>query len=106
MERRKLTSNRDYLATYPRICAHIIAESLGYATPLCAASILRDANEDRENWCEWIFSCYDRDPKPAVRNSIANRHRHRGYMAEYQHALRIVRHKLETGEGPTLASWF
>ena len=105
MEREERTS-RDYLARYPRICAHIIAESLGYATPLCAASILKDAKEDQENWCEWIFSCYDRDPKPAVRNAIANRHRHKGYMAEYRHALSIVRHQLETGEGPTLASWF
>lgn len=105
MERRERT-NRDYLARYPRICAHIISESLGYATPLCAASILKDANEDRENWCEWIFSCYDRNPKRAVRNAIVNRHYHQGYMAEYQHALQIVRHQLETGKGPTFASWF
>ena len=102
----KEPTSKDYLARYPRICAHIIAESLGYATPLCAASILKDAREDRENWCEWIFSCYNRDPKPAVRRAIEGRHRHKGYMAEYRHALQIVRHQLETGEGPTLASWF
>ena len=102
----KERTNRDYLTRYPRICAHIIAESLGYATPLCAATILKDAREGRENWCEWIFSCYDKDPKPAVRRAIEGRHRHKGYMAEYPHALQIVRHQLETGEGPTLASWF
>ena len=106
MDRKQLETNRDYLARYPRICAHIIAESLGYATPLCAASILKDAREGQENWCEWIFSCYDKDPKQAVRRAIENRHRHKGYMAEYQHALQIVRHQLDTGEGPTLASWF
>lgn len=105
MERKERTS-RDYLARYPRICAHIIAESLGYATPLRAASILKDAKEDRENWCEWIFSCYNKDPKPAVRGAIERRHHHKGYMAEYQNALRIVRRQLETGEGPTFASWF
>ena len=106
MDRRELTASKDYLARYPRICAHIIAESLGYATPLCAASILKDAREDRENWCEWIFSCHGKEPKQAVRRAIENRHRHQGYMAEYQHALSIVRHQLETGKGPDLASWF
>lgn len=106
MDKKRLTDSRDFLARYPRICAHIIAESLGYATPLCAASILKDATEDRENWCEWIYSCYARDPKPAVRRSIEGRHGHRGYMAEYQNALQIVRHQLETGDGPAFASWF
>ncbi len=99
-------TNRDYLTRYPRICAHIIAESLGYATPLCAASILKDAHEDRENWCEWIYSCYDKDPKRAVRRAVEGRHHHQGYMAEYRQALQIVRHQLETGKGPNLASWF
>jgi hypothetical protein len=57
---------------YPRITAHIICESLGYATPSCAARILKDAKEGRENWCEWIYSCYDRDPRKAVQNAIRN----------------------------------
>jgi len=106
MERKKLVSNEDYLARYPRICAHIIAESLGYATPLCAAGILRDAKEGMENWCEWVYSCYERDPKPVVRDSIQRRHHHEGYMASYALALQIVRRQLDSGEGPTLASWF
>src|SRR5437870_4302405 len=33
----------DIMRRYPRITAHIIAESLGYATPTKAALILRDA---------------------------------------------------------------
>ncbi len=103
---RKKSSRDEYLARYPRICAHIIAESLGYATPRLAACILKDAKEGRENYCEWIHSCYDRDPRPAVERAIKNRHRHRGYMASYELALRIVRSELETGQGPTLASWF
>jgi len=106
MGKRKLNSNEDYLARYPRICAHIIAESLGYATPLCAAGILRDAKEGRENWCEWVYSCYACDPKPVVRDAIKKRQSHEGYMASYKLALQIVRRQLDDGEGPTFASWF
>ncbi len=106
MGRQELASNEDYLTRYPRICAHIIAESLGYATPLCAAGILRDAKEGRENWCEWVYSCYNRDPKPVIERAIRNRKTHEGYMASYELALQIVRRQLDTGERPTFASWF
>ena len=87
---RKLETAQDYLCRYPRICAHIISESLGYATPSKAAIILKDAKEGNENWCEWIYSCYNRNPRPAVQSAIRNRHTHKGYMAEYQLALQIV----------------
>ncbi|MCQ3921645.1 MAG: hypothetical protein DPW13_11915 [Planctomycetes bacterium] len=102
----RLDSPDDYLKRYPRICAHIIAESLGYATPSNAARILKDAKEGNENWCEWIYSCYQRNPRPAVEGAIRGRGHHRGYMAEYCQALAIVRHQLNTGEAPLLASWF
>ena len=91
---------------YPRITAHIIAESLGYATPSKAALILKDAREGKENWCEWIYSCYDRDPKKAVRNAIRNRHHHEGFMAEYKLALALVKRAIETDDEPIFASWF
>ncbi len=103
---RKLGTAVDYLHRYPRICAHIIAESLGYATPGVAATILKDAHEGKENWCEWIFSCYDRDPRRAVSSAIRGRKAHHGYMASYELALSIVRHQLDTGRRPDLASWF
>lgn len=106
MTRPELSSPDDYLRRYPRLCAHIIAESLGYATPLTAARILQDAAEGRENYCEWIFACYQADPAKAVRAAIQRRAHHRGYMASYEQALALVRHQLDTGEGPTLASWF
>jgi len=83
-----------------------MAESLGYALPEVAASILKDGREGSENWCEWIFSCYDRKPERAVEDAIRNRHHHTGYMASYPQALAIVRRKLATGEGPSFASWF
>ena len=44
--------------------------------------------------------------RPAVERAIRNRHHHEGYMAAYKLALKIVRHELETGEGPMFASWF
>lgn len=106
MRRRQLSTPQDFLGKYPRICAHIIAESLGYATPELAASILRDAKKGSENYCEWIAACYAGDPRPAVERAIRNRHRHRGYMASYRQALQIVQHTNETGEGPMFASWF
>jgi len=106
MKRKNLVTAHDYLARYPRICAHIIADSLGYAVPLVVARILRDARENKQNFCEWIDACYNQDPRPAVQRAIRNRHTHTGYMASYELALRIVRYELETGESPLLASWF
>ena len=107
-----MTSNRtleapgNYLKAYPRICAHIICESLGYATPTKAASILMDAHRRQQNWCEWIYSCYNCDPLPAVRNAIRTRHSHHGYMAEYAVAKALVDRANQKGEEPMFASWF
>src|SRR3990170_4269672 len=42
-----------------------------------------DGMNGRENWCEWIYSSYNRDARRALRDAIRNRHNHRGYMAEY-----------------------
>jgi len=91
---------------YPRLTAHVITESLGYATPSSAARILKDAREARKNYCEWIYSCYDGDPLLAVKNAIRNRHTHRGFMAEYKLALALVRRAIETGYEPIFGSWF
>jgi len=91
---------------YPRITAHIIAESLGYATPSRAAAILRDAYLGRKNYCEWIDACYNGDALAAVRNAIRNRHIHKGFMADYKLALVLVRSALDTGDEPIFGSWF
>jgi len=102
----KELSVKETMKIYPRITAHIIAESLGYATPSCAARILKDARENRENYCEWVYSCYNKNPLGAVRDSIRNRHYHRGFMAEYKLAKKLVDRAIETGEEPLLGSWF
>ena len=96
----------DVVCRYPRVVAHVIAESLGYATPSLAARIVADALQGQPNHCEWIASCYGSDPRRALRNAIARRHRHHGYMAGYRQALELVRHTIETGEQPLFASWF
>ena len=105
-ERAQPEAPGDYLRHYPRTCAHIIAESLGYATPTKAAHILMDAHHRRENWCEWIYSCYQRNPLAAVQDALRNRHHHTGYMAEYKLARALVTHALKTGDEPLFASWF
>lgn len=97
---------RETMKRYPRITAHVMAESLGYATPSCAARILKDAKEGRENYCEWIYSCYDKNPLRAVRDSIKRRHHHKGFMAEYRQAYALVKRAIETREEPLFASWF
>jgi hypothetical protein len=96
----------EYLRRYERTCATIIAFSLGYATPHCAANILKDAHERQQNYSEWIYECYRADPLPAVRDAIRSRHHFKGYMSEYQAALAIVRRANQSGEHPPFASWF
>jgi len=96
----------EIMRKYPRITAHIIAESLGYATPSCAARILKDAREDRKNYCEWIYSCYTTEPLKAVQDSIKNRHHHKGFMCDYKLALKLVNRAIETGQEPLFGSWF
>lgn len=103
---KKEYSTKEIMKKYPRITAHIIAESLGYTTPSCAVAILKDVRDGKENCCEWIYSCYGSDPKKAVQDSIRNRHRHEGYMAEYKLALALVKRAIETNDEPIFASWF
>ena len=60
----------EFTARYPRITAHIIAESLGYATPESAARIGLDGLYERENCCEYIYSCYDRNARACLQRAI------------------------------------
>ena len=91
---------------WPRIVAHIICESLGYAVPSLAARILLDAILGQENWCEWVDAVYGRNPALPVRAAIRRRHYHKGYMAEYQHAKALVDRANTEHREPVFASWF
>jgi hypothetical protein len=96
----------EFMRRYPRITAHIISESLGYAHPRRAARIALDGLHNMENYCEWIHSCYQGNSREALQRSIRNRHFHAGYMSDYGLAKRLVDCCLETGDEPAFASWF
>jgi hypothetical protein len=90
---------REFMRRYPRVTAHIISESLGYATPTTAAMIGLDGMKGKENYCEWIWACYGKDAREALQNSIERRHYHKGYMSWYKEgALPLVRHAIEIEE--------
>lgn len=99
-------STQEAMACFPGVVAHIIAESLGYATPSRAASILSDALAGRPNHCEWISACFGGDPRSAVVQAIESRAGHKGYMASYEQARQLVDRALETKNEPMLGSWF
>lgn len=94
------------MCAYPRINAHIVAESLGYASPIAAAQILKDAKEGRPNYSEWVLTCYRGNSRKLVENAIRHRHMHKGYMAWYEKAFALVKDAIETGNDPPFASWF
>jgi hypothetical protein len=96
----------DIIGRWPRLIAHVICCSLGYATPECAANIVRDYLAKRENWCEWCYSCYNRDPGKVLDHAYCGRHSHQGYMSEYFQAIGIVARKLLFNKSPEFASWF
>ena len=109
MKRRKPVeemSTEDVRKRWLRVTAHVIAESLGYATPDQAAAIVRDGLLLRKNYCEWVATCYEGDALRVLKDSISRRRYHTGFMAEYRPALQIVRRQNETDLGPGLASWF
>jgi hypothetical protein len=101
-----LDTNEAVLRRYPRICAHIICESLGYAAPSTASSILRAVIHKQQHYCEWVQSCFGCDPILPVKNAISHRHWHHGYMSEYRQAIALVQEAIQTGNEPIFASWF
>ncbi|MCD6290016.1 MAG: hypothetical protein J7M34_05880 [Anaerolineae bacterium] len=101
------------LRRYPRIIAHMIAESLGYFTPKAAANALLAHKMGEPFHCEmyvYMAGSYgDEEVRKAgedfLKLAIRNRRWHNGYMSSYKHARRLVEADLE-GCGPVLASWF
>lgn len=99
-------SAREAMILFPGVVAHIIAESLGYATPTLAARILRDALAGQQCYCEWIDACFAGNPRPAVVRAIEGQNHHKRHMASYSQARLLVDQALETRKEPLLASWF
>ena len=108
------------LKQYPRLSANLIAESLGYFTPLGAAKAILLYQNSRPYYNEWyshqlmyqktentdeyeLLLKFNRD---TIKRAFHNRHHHRGYMADYKLANDIVNKAIETDSHPALASWF
>lgn len=101
-----VTESDALMRRFPNIVAHIIAESLGYATPRHAAIILQHAILGDPDFCEWIDACYHNNPVTPVKFAICNRHRHSGYMSSFKLARKLVQEYLDHKTEPMLASWF
>lgn len=108
-ESTKSTNNEltraEIMRRYPRLTAHVICASLGYCTPSSAAAIVRDVKYGRLNYCEWIYACYNGDPRGAVQLAIRARHGHKGFMASYAQARALVNAAIEHNQEPMFASW-
>ena len=109
------------LQRYPRITAHLIAESLGYFSPSSAAIAVLRYKQGEAMYCELYSSIvmgqhgqkhmYDRSlltktTKEYLRFAIKNRHSHRSSMGSYHAALSLVRQDFKDGRSNRLASWF
>ena len=110
------------MTRWPCLTAHVICESLGYFTPDGAALALLRHKRREPHHCEWYWAMngfeqgrslgddFDNALLKINRNVITRayekRSNHKGYMAEYQRALTLVKRQLKTGERPLLASWF
>ena len=118
---KQLLSAHDAMQRYRCLTAHLIAESLGYFTPRAAALAVAAQKNGESFGCEWYADIAMRQNKPvydpqalmAVNRSVIEqafmrRHRHTGYMAEYQQAKALVQKELDdTGStNGMLASWF
>jgi len=105
-----LVTWQDYLKAYPRLAAHIISESLGYASPCVAGRILMDSVNTGRNWCEWVQACYSGDAKAVVRLAFRHRHLHdNGFMSYIDRARSLVREaNAHRGHAPgtDFGSWF
>jgi hypothetical protein len=109
-------TNEEALARWPRLIAHMMCESLGYFTPGSAANALIHYKNGKGFWCEWythMAGGYNDDEikkvgARVVKDAFERRHRHKGYMADYGYALKLVMTEVKR-PGTTsgmLAGWF
>lgn len=105
MARPRPRTAADFMARYPCLTSHVIAESLGSCTPTAAAMVIMDAAYRYPNRSDWVRICYACDPVKALRNAIKMRHRHKGEMADYRIARAIVDQAIVTGQEPLFQSW-
>jgi len=100
-------SPHEILLRHPRLCAHMICESIGYLSEIPAAisllSYLRGTGIATERNMHWQGTHYQRTgnqislleiSKIQITDSFKFRHNHLGYMAEYAHALFSIEREL------------
>jgi hypothetical protein len=94
-------------------------------TPLSAADAVLRFKREEPNYCEWYYDwagkwrareqsqknrTFDETivevGRMALCQAISQRHHHKGYMAEFAHAIALVRHYNKTHQAPEFASWF
>lgn len=99
---------QEFARKYPRLTAHMICHSLGYAVPALAARIVYDAHQRRTTYCEWIAACWKDSSYDCLKVMVSNkvRHSHHGYMADYGSARALVADFVNNSRQPSLASWF
>ena len=102
------TEIEDAMARYPRLVAHIQAESLGYFTPEGAAKALLFAMHGIQFPCEYVDAYFNNDTPAMVRQAIRNRNDHTDAMSRYRTALAQVVAWLEhhVNASAQLAGWF
>jgi hypothetical protein len=112
------------LNRWPRLVAHLICESLGYFTPLAAANAIIAYKNENPFYCEWYCHMANIVLSPNVpysdskyiaklldinrsiiKSAIKNRKHHKGYMADYGLARKIVE-EAKKNKHPLGASWF
>lgn len=105
-------SYEDAVRRWPRLTAHLIAESLGYFTPEAAAGAILSFKRNQEHRCEWYMHMAAVGSKPilqvgaeTLRRAIRFRRMHRSYMGSYELARKIVMRYKQTGESPLFMSW-
>ena len=105
--KKKEYSIDDVIKKYPCIISHLIAESLGYFSVRNAGFCLLAAIENREDWSEYILTCFGGRAIDCLRKSIEMRHCHKGYMASFKRAKITVDNYLKNKSEPCfgLASW-
>lgn len=108
---------KSIMARHPRLVAHLICESLGYFTPTTAARAVERHQVNQPMFCEWYDSMVRPEPgesyndaairvgRRTLKHAIAQRHLHKGFMSEYQAAIRLVRAAIEKGDPCTFMSW-
>ena len=114
-------NTKDILKRYPRITAHLIAESLGYFSPSSAALAIYRYKQKEPMYCELYSSLiigrhgeekmYDWEllketTESYLKFAIKNRHNHYSSMASYKTALALVCKDLKDERSNRFASWF